>query len=196
MLGNIREMATKTVYIIAGPNGSGKTTFAKEFLSEVKIPFVNADEIAMKLSGLDVRKVRLTAGKLFFQEIQKHLSEKRSFALETTLAGNYLVDFIKDIKRKKYYVKLVYILVESIDEALRRIDIRIKKGGHAVPPEDVRRRFGRSKNNFWNMYRFLVNDWEMYLNSKDEFLQVAVGEGKTHEILNEDSFSIFMEGVR
>jgi predicted ABC-type ATPase len=42
---------------------SGKTTFAKEFLPEVKIPFVNADEIAMKLSGLDAGKVRLAAGR-------------------------------------------------------------------------------------------------------------------------------------
>ncbi len=32
-------MSRKVVYIIAGPNGSGKTTFAKEFVAEVKLPF-------------------------------------------------------------------------------------------------------------------------------------------------------------
>ncbi|MEK6560859.1 MAG: AAA family ATPase, partial [Nitrospirota bacterium] len=43
-------MKTKNVYIIAGPNGSGKTTFAKELIKELNLPFVNADEIALEMS--------------------------------------------------------------------------------------------------------------------------------------------------
>jgi len=49
-------MATKppTIFLIAGCNGAGKTTFAKEFLpKEVKcLCFLNADEIARGLSPL------------------------------------------------------------------------------------------------------------------------------------------------
>jgi len=44
-----------TIYLIAGCNGAGKTTFAKEFLpNEVKcLRFLNADEMARGLSPLD-----------------------------------------------------------------------------------------------------------------------------------------------
>ena len=46
--------ATPTIYLIAGCNGAGKTTFAMEFLpKEVKcLRFLNADEIARGLSPL------------------------------------------------------------------------------------------------------------------------------------------------
>ena len=59
----------KEAYIIAGPNGSGKTTFAREFVKDVRLPFINADEIALRLAPEDLQKVRLEAGKLFFAEI-------------------------------------------------------------------------------------------------------------------------------
>ena len=43
-----------TIYVIAGCNGAGKTTFAREFLpKEVKcLRFLNADELARGLSPL------------------------------------------------------------------------------------------------------------------------------------------------
>ena len=39
----------KTLYIISGANGSGKTTFAKSFSSINDLYFINADEIAKEL---------------------------------------------------------------------------------------------------------------------------------------------------
>ena len=52
--------------VIAGPNGSGKTTFAHQFLpSEAGIMhFVNADVIAAGLSPFRPALVALTAGRL------------------------------------------------------------------------------------------------------------------------------------
>lgn len=49
---------TKNAYIIAGPNGLGKTTFAKMFLPDyAKCPnFVNADLIAQGLLLIAKRK--------------------------------------------------------------------------------------------------------------------------------------------
>lgn len=42
-----------TLYLIAGYNGAGKTTFAKEFLPSIGVVrFLNADEIARGLSLL------------------------------------------------------------------------------------------------------------------------------------------------
>ena len=64
-------MPRQNVYIIAGPNGSGKTTFAKEFLPDyVNCPnFVNADLIAQGLAPFGPRAAAIKAGKLVLQQI-------------------------------------------------------------------------------------------------------------------------------
>lgn len=58
--------APKEVYIVGGPNGSGKTTFVKQFLPNyVNVRnFVNADDIAMGLSPFDYAAMNITSGKL------------------------------------------------------------------------------------------------------------------------------------
>jgi len=80
-------MAKKTVYLIAGPKGSGKTTFAREFLAGLPLPFLNADEIALALSPQDAAAVRVSAGKRFLAELDRQMESGESFAFESTLAG-------------------------------------------------------------------------------------------------------------
>ncbi len=53
----------KTLYILAGSNGSGKSTIAKELLPAENISYVNADDIARELCPEDMQKVRIQAGK-------------------------------------------------------------------------------------------------------------------------------------
>ena len=184
-------MLDKKAYIIAGPNGSGKTTFATEFIGEVKFPFVNADEIAASLSPENLEKVRVKAGKLFFQNIERLISENSSFVVETTLAGKYFVDILAALKTSGYKTEIIYIFVESTEEAVRRIRVRVEKGGHSVPVKDILRRFPRSINNFGHVYRHKVNGWKIFLNSKDDFVQVAFGIGKEIEVVNENGFALF-----
>jgi predicted ABC-type ATPase len=181
------------VYIIAGPNGSGKTTFAKEFVKKKELYFLNADEIAATLNPNDYNAVKLKAGQLFFRKFYDLVSLKESFVLETTLSGNYLVKLIKILKQKKYKVILIYIFINTIEESIDRIKIRVKKGGHHIPDDDVKRRFKRSKNNFFNKYKDLVNWWEIYYNGRDQFMHVAHGENKDLNIINEHLFQVFKE---
>ncbi len=188
-------MLNNVVYIIAGPNGSGKTTFAKEFLKEHKLPFINADEIALSMSPQDIGKARIKAGKTFLNQIDKLIDQGKSFVFETTLAGQYVKDIIQKLKKNRYEIILIYIFVESQEEGLNRIKIRVQKGGHPIPEEDIRRRFHRSKKNFWNIYRKEVNRWRMFINSKDEFVEVAVGEKEINNVINENAFRLFKEGI-
>ena len=88
----------KETYIIAGPNGSGKTTFAKEFLKNTGFLFINADEIAESFSPEHLEKVRVKASKIFFREIESCITKGNSFVIETTLAGKYFLKVIDKLK--------------------------------------------------------------------------------------------------
>jgi predicted ABC-type ATPase len=72
-----------TFYVIAGCNGAGKTTFAKEFLPSIGvIRFLNADEIARGLSPLKPEAVAFKAGKLLLSELGELIERRERFALE------------------------------------------------------------------------------------------------------------------
>jgi len=90
------------LYIIAGPNSAGKTTFAKEFLPYyAKCPnFVNADLIAAGLFPFTPSMVSIKAGKLLLSEIDNFMTHNVDFAFETTLAGKTYVNLIKEAKSK------------------------------------------------------------------------------------------------
>ena len=65
-------MPTPAIYLIAGCNGAGKTTFAKEFLPSIGVTrFLNADEIARGLSPLDPSVVAFKAGRLLLSELRE-----------------------------------------------------------------------------------------------------------------------------
>ena len=96
-------MKTKNVYIIAGPNGSGKTTFAREFLPQYAHcqNFVNADLFAQAFAPFSPKRAALRAGKLLLNEIHRLAEEGVDFAFETTLSGKAYVSFLKDLKCRK-----------------------------------------------------------------------------------------------
>lgn len=65
-------MPASTIYIIAGCNGAGKTTFAKEFLLSIGVVrFLNTDEIARGLSPLKPEAVAFKAGRLLLSELRE-----------------------------------------------------------------------------------------------------------------------------
>jgi len=86
-----------TLYILAGPNGAGKTTASKFLLPEVFHTniFINADEIAAQINPLRVEAAAIQAGRIMLQEIDKSLSEKKTFAIETTLATRSYLNLVK-----------------------------------------------------------------------------------------------------
>jgi predicted ABC-type ATPase len=49
--------------------------------------------------------------------------------------------------------------------AIRRVKLRVALGGHDVPAEVVRRRFGRSLSNFFNLYAPVADEWTLFDNS-------------------------------
>ena len=77
------------LYIIAGPHGAGKTTFAREFLPNYADcnNFVNADLIAQGMAPFSPETAALRAGRAMLGEIRSFAQRRVSFAFETTLSG-------------------------------------------------------------------------------------------------------------
>jgi len=171
-----------TIYIIAGCNGAGKTTFAKEFLpKEVKcLRFLNADEIARGLSPLKPSASAVQAARLLLGQIDDCLRRRETFALESTLSGRTYIRLFRRARQLGYEIELHYLWLSSPEQAIARVRQRVRMGGHDVPVADIRRRFKRSLIHLVDDYLVLATRWAIWDNR--ELFAKRLAFSATHDI--------------
>jgi predicted ABC-type ATPase len=191
-------MNPKNLCIIAGPNGSGKTTFAKRFLPNYAdcAHFINADLIAQGLSPFSPAAAAMKAGRLVLREIQELSNKGANFAFETTLSGKTYLALLKSIKSKGYQIHLFFLWIPAAGLALERIKDRVASGGHDVPAVDVRRRFRRSIENFLNVYEPLLDSWMLFDNSEETPRLVAEKTGDKLSVKDVELYGKILKGNR
>ncbi|HTB05304.1 MAG TPA: zeta toxin family protein [Bacteroidia bacterium] len=170
----------RTLYIIAGCNGAGKTTASYTMLPDILNckEFVNADSIAAGLSPFQPEKVAFQAGRVMLQRIGELISEEATFAFETTLSTISYKETIKLCKAKGYRIVLLYFWLSSPELAIERIKRRVEKGGHHIPDNIVKRRYKRGLENFFTIFQPLCDYWELLDNSGNLPNSIAAGEQK------------------
>lgn len=99
------------------------------------------------------------------EEIDRHAREGRSFAFETTLAGHTYIRRIDRWRANGYMVELIFLALASAEEAVARVAMRVRQGGHDVEEKVIRRRFDAGMRNFLDLYRKRVDFWQWFDNS-------------------------------
>jgi predicted ABC-type ATPase len=154
---------------------------------------LNADEIAKSLSAENPAEKKISAGKLFFQKLKESAVNHKSLLIESILSGRYLQKFIENLPPENYQIRIVFLFAESPEILIERIAERVKKGGHFVADEDVKRRFVRGRHNFWDIYKNLANSWSLIYNSEGRFYEIAFGENEAIEIFDENLYDKFLQ---
>lgn len=145
--------ARPVLIFLAGPNGSGKTTFFDEYLETLGLPYVNADRIARLL-----RRVQPTApsddiDRRAFREAERlrlaFLEASLSFCTETVFSdpARAKLGFLDHARTRGFAIFLVFIGLDSPFLAAARVQQRVRHGGHDVPTEKLHARFPRTLAN-------------------------------------------------
>lgn len=169
-----------TIYVIAGPNGVGKTTFANRYLPNTikELEFVNADLIARGLAPYAPESASIEAGRVALQRIRHLIAASQSFTWETTMSGRSAVGWLKAAKQSGYVIKGYFLWVADVEMTLHRIRRRVIEGGHLIEPEISRRRFFKTIQNFFTIYRPLFDSWRLFENDATPHLLALTKAGR------------------
>ena len=165
----------KQLWILAGGNGSGKSTFYQQFLSATGLPFINADILAKQLDAEHPEAISYKAAKLAEKLRLNLLHTGISFCFETVFSHPSKIDFLAKAKSNGYEIILVYIHLISDQLNQARVAQRVAEGGHNVPTEKIVTRIPRTMQHVRDAL-LLVDTALFYDNSSYSlpFLSIAI----------------------
>lgn len=137
--------------VIAGPNGSGKTTVTSKILRHEWMEdaeYINPDIVAQERFGdWNNRDAVLAAVRYCDERREQCLKERRSLIFETVMSTDSKVDFIRRAKDAGYFIRLFFVCTSSPRINASRIARRVIEGGHDVPIAKVVSRYAKSIGN-------------------------------------------------
>jgi len=165
---------SKQLWVLAGGNGAGKTTFYNLFLAPKGIRLVNADIIAKAISPENSEKVSYEAANVVEQIREELLQQSVSFCFETVFSHVSKIDFVAKAKAQGYEIILVYIHLDTSELNEARVYQRVIEGGHNVPVDKIHSRIPRTMKHIAAVLP-IVNEARLLDNSyrKNPFQQVA-----------------------
>ena len=162
-----------TLCVVAGPNGSGKTTTTVQLLSNewtADSLYINPDNIAQEMFGdwnspEAVVKAAEYATKLRYE----CLEQKRDFVFETVFSSAEKLEFLRKAKEEGFFIRLFYVCTSDPAINVSRITQRYLNGGHEVPISKVISRYYKSLLNATKAISFVDRAY-VYDNSVDNQL--------------------------
>jgi predicted ABC-type ATPase len=138
------------LWIVAGPNGSGKSSLysnadIEDFGGSVWI--INPDLLSARIEQverLDPRAANLEAVKRIYSWLEASIAAHQTVGVETVLSTDKYRQLVLSAKARGFEVRLIYILLRSVELNIERVKMRVAKGGHDVPEDKIIERRERS----------------------------------------------------
>ncbi len=124
------------LYVMAGTNGAGKSTFARSFFPQ-HVTYLNPD-LMVKTFLQNKKAKELDAWKDVVKKINAHINGKKTFGFETTLSDKTVIKKMHAAKKNGFEVNLIYISLDNLDLHFKRVDHRVENGGHDIPKDAAR----------------------------------------------------------
>lgn len=163
-------MRKPILIVIAGPNGSGKTSTTRLVIKHEwaeQCVYINPDEIAQTKFGDWNNPNAVRKSVEYCEEWREQLlREHKDFIFETVLSSDGKVDFLKRAKKEGYFIRMFFICTETPAINAARIAKRVMEGGHDVPIQKIITRYLKAITNATRVASF-ANRVYFYDNSID-----------------------------
>jgi len=167
------ENRKPSLCVIAGPNGSGKTTTTEQLLANewgADCLYINPDNIAQQEFGdWNSPEAVLKAAQKATEMRYQCVDEKRDFVFETVFSSDEKLEFLKKAHEAGFFIRLFFVCTETPEINVARIAKRYMSGGHEVPISKVVSRYFKSLQNAREAVRFVDRAY-IYDNSIDDQL--------------------------
>ena len=156
--------------VIAGPNGSGKTTITTKILHHQWMEdavYINPDQIAKDKFG-DWNSAEAVMQSVRYCEALREecLTERKSLIFETVLSADDKLDYIRRAKDAGFFIRVFFVSTNHPTINAARIAHRVMEGGHDVPITKIISRYFKSILNCRRISR-LADRTYIYDNSVD-----------------------------
>jgi predicted ABC-type ATPase len=162
--------AVPRLYVLAGVNGSGKSSVGGAMIRASGGDYYNPDEAARALiganPGLEQAKANAAAWRQGKRLLERAIEQRLDFAFETTLGGSTLTRMLADAAGAGFEVRIFYVGLAGVDLHIERVRRRVRSGGHDIPEADIRRRWRHSRLNLVRLLP-LLTELRVYDNSAD-----------------------------
>uniref|UniRef100_Q3ASN9 Uncharacterized protein n=1 Tax=Chlorobium chlorochromatii (strain CaD3) TaxID=340177 RepID=Q3ASN9_CHLCH len=137
--------------VVAGPNGSGKTTITDKLLRHEWMSdchYINPDLIAQQEFGnWNSPEAILQAANKAKALREEYLRQRCSMAFETVFSTNEKVEFLWRAQKQGFFIRLFFVCTNDPTINAQRVAQRVIDGGHDVPITKIIQRYYRSLSN-------------------------------------------------
>jgi predicted ABC-type ATPase len=138
------------LWIIAGPNGCGKSTFYNRTDIEGwggSVWIINPDLLTQQIverEGSDLDSANRVALDRIMEWLAASVDAYQTIGVETVLSSPKYRDLVIRAKERGFDVRIIYVVLASAQLQMERIQLRVSEGGHDVPPDKIASRRSRS----------------------------------------------------
>jgi predicted ABC-type ATPase len=155
---------TPCIYVLAGTNGAGKSSVAGEAFTAIGIEYFNPDEATRRIRAANPGTSNQEANSVAWQTgkrlLERAISDRESFAFETTLGGNTITALLEKALASGIEVRISYVGLRSPELHIARVRARVARGGHDIPENKIRERYDHTR---LNLIRLLPRLTELLL---------------------------------